>query len=84
MPSEASWSSLRYLLIAPVRRARLLTSKLVIGVASTLFATFLLPVWGLIVGGIAYGWDPLTNPLGDNLSWASSCPGSPWPWRTSS
>ncbi len=27
VPSEASWASLRYLLIAPVRRARLLTSK---------------------------------------------------------
>ncbi|MDN5766132.1 MAG: ABC transporter permease [Humibacillus sp.] len=74
VPSEASWSSLRYLLIAPVRRARLLTSKLIIGVASTLFATFLLPVWGLIVGGIAYGWDPLTNPLGDNLSWSQFLP----------
>ena len=33
VPSEASWSSLRYLLIAPVQRARLLTSKLAIGIA---------------------------------------------------
>src|SRR6187431_1035651 len=30
VPSEASWASLRYLLVAPVRRARLLTSKLVV------------------------------------------------------
>lgn len=28
VPSEASWSTLRYLLVAPVPRARLLTSKL--------------------------------------------------------
>ncbi|WP_254666450.1 ABC transporter permease [Humibacillus sp. DSM 29435] len=74
VPAEASWSSLRYLLIAPVRRARLLTSKLFIGVASTLFATFLLPAWGLLVGGVAYGWDPLTNPLGDNLTWGQFLP----------
>ncbi len=69
VPSEASWASLRYLLIAPVRRARLLTSKLVIAYASTALAAVLLPVWALLVGGIAYGWAPLTNPFGDDLSW---------------
>ena len=74
VPSEASWSSLRYLLVAPVRRARLLTSKLVIGVASTLAATILLPAWGLLVGGIAYGWEPLTNPIGENLEWGQFLP----------
>ncbi|NUR82062.1 MAG: ABC transporter permease [Dermatophilaceae bacterium] len=74
VPSEASWSSLRYLLIAPVQRARLLTSKLVIGVASTLAATILLPAWGLLVGGIAYGWGPLTNPIGENLEWGQFLP----------
>lgn len=74
VPSEASWSSLRYLLIAPVQRARLLTSKLVVGVTSTLLATFLLPAWGLLVGGIAYGWDPLTNPIGENLTWGQFLP----------
>lgn len=74
VPSEASWSSLRYLLIAPVRRARLLTSKLVIGVGSTLVATLLLPAWSLLVGGLAYGWDPLTNPLGENLTWGQFLP----------
>jgi ABC-2 type transport system permease protein len=74
VPSEASWSSLRYLLIAPVQRARLLTSKLVIGVASTLAATILLPAWGLLVGGIAYGWEPLTNPIGENLEWGQFLP----------
>lgn len=74
VPSEASWSSLRYLLVAPVRRARLLTSKAVIGLASTMLATALLPAWALLVGGIAYGWDPLTNPLGENLTWAQFLP----------
>jgi ABC-2 type transport system permease protein len=74
VPSEASWSSLRYLLVAPVQRARLLTSKLVVGVGSTLLATILLPAWGLLVGGIAYGWDPLSNPLGENLAWGQFLP----------
>jgi ABC-2 type transport system permease protein len=74
VPSEASWASLRYLLVAPVQRARLLTSKLVVGVGSTLLATVLLPAWGLLVGGIFYGWDPLTNPLGENLTWGQFLP----------
>lgn len=74
VPAEASWASLRYLLIAPVRRARLLTSKLVVGVSSTLLATVLLPAWGLLVGGIAYGWAPLTNPIGDDLTWGQFVP----------
>ena len=41
LPSEASWSSLRYLLAAPVPRARLLTSKLVVAVGCTVAAVLL-------------------------------------------
>ena len=74
VPAEASWSSLRYLLMAPVRRARLLTSKLVVGIASTAFAAVLLPAWAMLVGGIAYGWAPLTNPVGEDLSWGQLLP----------
>jgi ABC-2 type transport system permease protein len=74
VPAEASWSSLRYLLMAPVRRARLLTSKLVVGIASTALAAVVLPVWALLVGGVAYGWAPLTNPVGEDLSWAQLMP----------
>lgn len=74
VPSEASWSSLRYLLIAPVRRARLLTSKYVIGIGSTVLAVILLPLWSLIVGGVSYGWAPLTNPLGEDLTWGQFIP----------
>jgi ABC-2 type transport system permease protein len=69
VPAEASWSSLRYLLVAPVRRARLLTSKLAVGLGTTALATVLLVGWALVVGGIAYGWAPLTNPLGEDLGW---------------
>ncbi|MFI6465609.1 ABC transporter permease [Streptomyces sp. NPDC050538] len=62
--SEASWSSLRYLLAAPVPRARLLWSKLVVGLALSLAAMILLPVVALAVGTAAYGWGPLELPTG--------------------
>ncbi len=62
--SEASWSSLRYLLAAPVPRARLLWSKLVVGLTLSLAAMILLPVIALAVGTAAYGWGPLELPTG--------------------
>ena len=48
--SEASWSSLRYLLAAPVPRARLLWSKLVVALGLSLAAMVLLPLVALAVG----------------------------------
>ncbi|MGW0705268.1 ABC transporter permease [Streptomyces sp. NPDC002643] len=66
--SEASWSSLRYLLAAPVPRARLLWSKLVVGLTLSLAAIVLLPVIALVIGSIAYGWGPLQLPTGGELS----------------
>ncbi|NGO46588.1 ABC transporter permease [Streptomyces ureilyticus] len=65
--SEASWSSLRYLLAAPVPRARLLWSKLVVGLTLSLAAMVLLPVIALAVGTVAYGWGPLQLPTGGTL-----------------
>jgi ABC-2 type transport system permease protein len=65
--SEASWSSLRYLLAAPVPRARLLWSKLVVGLGLSLAAMILLPVMALAVGTAAYGWGPLQIPTGGEL-----------------
>jgi ABC-2 type transport system permease protein len=66
--SEASWSSLRYLLAAPVPRARLLWSKLAVGLTLSLAALVLLPVVALIAGTAAYGWGPLQLPTGGSLS----------------
>jgi hypothetical protein len=60
--SEAGWSSLRYLLAAPVPRARLLWSKLVVGLGLSLAAMILLPVVALAVGTAAYGWGSLELP----------------------
>ncbi|MFE4700414.1 ABC transporter permease [Streptomyces sp. NPDC056738] len=65
--SEASWSSLRYLLAAPVPRARLLWSKLTVALGLSLAAMILLPVVALAVGTAAYGWGPLEIPTGGAL-----------------
>lgn len=65
--SEANWSSLRYLLAAPVPRARLLWSKLVVGLTLSLAALVLLPVIALAVGSAAYGWGPLQLPVGGTM-----------------
>lgn len=65
--SEASWSSLRYLLAAPVPRARLLWSKLAVALALSAAAMVLLPLIALAVGTTAYGWGPLEIPTGGAL-----------------
>jgi ABC-2 type transport system permease protein len=69
VPAEASWSSLRYLLAAPVPRERLLRQKLTVAALSSLVALVLLPAWTLVVGGVAYGWGPYVGPTGDQLGW---------------
>jgi len=74
LPSEAAWSSLRYLLAAPVPRARLLTSKLVVAIGTTALAAVLLPAWSLLVGGLAYGWSPYTSAGGIGLTWEQFLP----------
>ncbi|MFI6693224.1 ABC transporter permease [Streptomyces sp. NPDC050433] len=72
--SEASWSSLRYLLAAPVPRARLLWSKLAVALVMSLAAMVLLPVVGLAAGTAAYGWGPLELPTGGSLGPADTVP----------
>ena len=69
VPAEASWSSLRYLLAAPVRRERLLRQKLIVAALSSVVALLYLPAWTLLVGGIAYGWGNLVGPTGEQLAW---------------
>ena len=72
--SEASWSSLRYLLASPVPRARLLWSKLVVALGFSLAAIVLLPVVALVAGTAAYGWGPLELPAGGELPAADTLP----------
>ncbi|MFJ4706278.1 ABC transporter permease [Streptomyces anulatus] len=72
--SEASWSSLRYLLAAPVPRVRLLWSKLVVALGFSLAAMVLLPLVALVAGTAAYGWGPLKLPTGGALSAGDTVP----------
>ncbi|MEU3435537.1 ABC transporter permease [Streptomyces sp. NPDC006863] len=72
--SEASWSSLRYLLAAPVPRVRLLWSKLVVALGFSLAAMVLLPVVALAAGTAAYGWGPLKLPTGGALAAGDTVP----------
>ncbi|MFJ3905800.1 ABC transporter permease [Streptomyces sp. NPDC090025] len=65
--SEAGWSSLRYLLAAPVPRARLLWSKLAVALGLSAAAMILLPLVALAAGTLAYGWGPLRIPTGGEL-----------------
>jgi ABC-2 type transport system permease protein len=66
--SEAGWSSLRYLLAAPVPRSRLLASKLTVALLFSAAAMVLLPLVALGVGTAAYGWGPLQLPTGGSIA----------------
>jgi ABC-2 type transport system permease protein len=68
--AEASWSSLRYLLAAPVPRARLLRQKAAVAALLSLAALLLLPVVALGVGTLAYGAGDLVSPTGVSLDYA--------------
>lgn len=65
--SDASWSTLRYLLAAPVPRGRLLRQKAVVAGLLSAFAVVLLPAVALIVGVLAYGAGDLISPTGQSL-----------------
>ena len=65
--SEASWSSLRYLLAQPVPRARLLKQKLIVAGALCVAANLVLPVWAFLVGGVFFGWHPAHSPIGGSF-----------------
>src|SRR5580704_16930159 len=60
--SEASWASLRYLLAAPVPRARLLRQKLAVALTYATIGVVTLPVMSLVAGTAAFGWHPLRLP----------------------
>ena len=70
--AEASWSSLRYLLAAPVPRARLLRQKALVAAALSVAGLLLLPVVALVVGTLAYGAHDLVSPTGESLPFATA------------
>lgn len=65
--AEASWSSLRYLLAAPIPRARLLRQKAIVAGALAMAALLVLPLVALLVGGLAYGTGDVVSPTGESL-----------------
>ena len=65
--SEASWSTLRYLLVAPVPRRRVLLVKLIVGLVSTLAVLLVLVIASFLLGWIAFGGEGLATPLGGEL-----------------
>jgi len=70
--SEASWSSLRYLLAAPIPRRRLLKQKLIVGLVLAFGAIATLPVASFAIGLIAFGSAPLESPIGATFTLAES------------
>ncbi|MGW7478277.1 ABC transporter permease [Nonomuraea muscovyensis] len=60
--SEASWSSLRYLLAAPVPRDRLLRQKLIVALGYSATAIICLPLMALVAGTLAFGWHDIQVP----------------------
>ena len=61
---EASWGTLRYLLIRPVSRNRLLATKLGVAWALAVLATIAVCLVGLAVGTAAFGWHEVVTPAG--------------------
>jgi ABC-2 type transport system permease protein len=66
--SEANWSSLRYLLAAPVPRARLLRQKLIVALAYATVAVVSLPLMSLLAGTLFFGWGDVSLPTGGTVA----------------
>lgn len=70
--SEASWSSLRYLLAIPIPRSRLLQQKAIVSAMLSVAALVLLFAVALGVGTLVYGAAPLVTPFGDSLGYGEA------------
>ena len=60
--SEANWGNLRAMLVRPIARPRLLTAKLARAGLLAVIAAIVVPLNGMLLGGIAFGWHPLEVP----------------------
>lgn len=61
---EANWGTLRYLLVRPVRRTRLLLAKFVTVLVLSAISTFVIVAAALLVGSVLFGWGPIQGPFG--------------------
>jgi ABC-2 type transport system permease protein len=59
---EASWGNLRYLLMRPVTRGRLLAAKLAVAAFYAWVAVALVTTVGTIAGGLAFGFEGISIP----------------------
>lgn len=62
LSEESNWGSLRYLLVRPVSRSRLLATKLTVACILSLVATIVIPLSGLIAGMFFFGWHDVLTP----------------------
>jgi ABC-2 type transport system permease protein len=60
---EASWGNLRYVLMRPIARGRLVFAKFVVAVFCAWVAVVVVVVTGLVVGAIFFGTAPIGLPL---------------------
>lgn len=70
--SEASWSTMRYLLAAPVPRRRLLRAKLIVGLLLTVLVMLTLIVTSFVAGLIAFGSANLSSPISGTFTTGES------------
>ena len=65
--SEASWGTMRYLLVAPVPRRRFLYVKAAVGILLTVVVLLTLVAASFLIGLIAFGTGTLASPLSGTL-----------------
>lgn len=65
--SEASWSTLKYLLAIPIPRGRLLLQKAIVAELLSLLGLVLLPAAALLVGVLWYGAGDMISPTGEAM-----------------
>lgn len=70
--SEASWSSLKYLLAIPVPRGRLLRQKATVAALLSVLALVVLPAVSLLVGVLWYGSGDMVGPTGEALAFGTA------------
>lgn len=70
--SEASWSTMRYLLASPVPRRRFLRAKLTVGIILTVLVMITLVATSFIIGWIAFGSATLSSPISGTFSTGES------------
>ena len=70
--SEASWSSLRYLLAIPVPRVRLLRQKTIVAGLLSLTVLVVLPLVALALGTLVYGDGGYSSPTGETLPYGTA------------